>query len=72
MSKSLHVSYKNLCMSNWVRKNTAKKRHFKYFDKKYESGSDIYLEYKFSEDYSKYMQNTGILLLKQWKKIQKM
>ena len=72
LTKALHVSYKNLSISGWVRKNKCKKRHFKYYNKKYENATDIYLEYKFSDSHSKFMESKGNKLLKQWKKIQKM
>ena len=61
-----------MSVSGWVRRNKAKKRHFKYFDKSYESATDIYLEYKFSEGHSKFMEEKGNKFLKLWKKIQKM
>ncbi|CAI2374603.1 unnamed protein product [Moneuplotes crassus] len=71
LGKSLHISYKKLSVSNWLRKNKAKKRHFKYFDKKVESATDIYLEYKFSDNHSNFMEEKGNMLLKEYKKIQK-
>jgi len=47
------------------------KRHFKYYDKKYNTATDVYLEYKFSDGHEKFMEKKGNLFLKYWKDIQK-
>ena len=69
---AVYTCFKNLTIKDFMKRQRGKKRHKKYFDKVYEWGKDVILEYKFSDVCSEVMEKNTPEYIKIIKKIHKM